>query len=406
MKQNNQKSLYVLYSLILLLGVFSFGVYIGRNNKPEIDKVFGVGHKEPTFESDADFEPFWKVWNILNEKSINAKEASSQDRVWGAIQGLASSLKDPYTVFLPPDENKSFNEEISGSFEGIGAEIGIKDDVLTIIAPLKNTPSFIAGLKAGDKILKIDDEVITNDMSIDSAISLIRGEKGTVVKLTIFREGENKTREISITRDKIDVPALETNLREDGIYVISFYNFSEKATLLFRNALIEFIGSGSTKLVIDLRGNPGGYLESAINIASWFVKEGEVIVGEGFGDDVEHKLYRSRGPKIFDDNYSLVVLVDGGSASASEILAGALKEHGIATLIGEKTFGKGSVQELIKITPETSLKVTVANWFTPNGISISKEGLTPDIIVPYTDKDLENDIDPQMNKAVEFLLKK
>jgi len=405
MLQKNQKLSYIILSLILLLGIFRFGYYLGYNQRPEIDKVTSVSHKVPTTEVSADFEPFWKVWNILNEKSIHSKDASNQDRVWGAIEGLASSLGDPYTIFLPPVENKSFNEEIAGSFEGIGAEIGIKDDILTIIAPLKNTPSFVAGLKAGDKILKIDD-VITNDMSIDKAISLIRGVKGTVVKLTILRDGESKTREIAITRDKIDVPSLETELRKDGIFVISFYNFSEKATILFRNAIIEFIDSGSTKLIIDLRGNPGGYLDSAISIASLFVEEGKPIVGEKFGDNKEAKIYRSHGPRLFNENMSLVVLVDGGSASASEILAGALKEHGIGVLVGEKTFGKGSVQELIDITPETSLKVTIANWLTPSGASISPDGLSPDIEVVFTDEDFRKGIDPQMNKAVEILLKK
>jgi carboxyl-terminal processing protease len=405
MRKNYQKYIYILISLILLLGVFGFGFYFGYTNRSEVLKVYSLNHKDPIFETNADFDPFWKVWNILNEKAIKAKDISNQDRVWGAVEGLASSLDDPYTIFLPPEENKIFNEEIAGSFEGIGAEIGMKDNILTIISPLKNTPSFIARLKAGDKVLKIDDAT-TSDMSIDEAISLIRGQKGTIVKLTIFRDGEKETRDISITRDKIDVPALETELREDNIFVISFYSFSEKATSLFRNALIEFLGSGSTKLVIDLRGNPGGYLDSAINIASFFIDEGKVIVSESFRDETSDMSYRSHGPKLFDKSFSLVVLVDEGSASASEILAGALKEHGVGTLIGEKTFGKGSVQELVKITEDTSLKVTVANWFTPNGVSISKEGLLPDIKVSFTSKDLEMGIDPQMNKAVEILLKK
>jgi carboxyl-terminal processing protease len=224
-----------------------------------------------------------------------------------------------------------------------------------------------------------------------------------VVKLTILRDGESKTREISITRDKIDVPSLESELREDNIFVISFYSFSEKATILFRNAIIEFLDSGSTKLIIDLRGNPGGYLDSAISIASLFVEEGKPIVGEKFGDDKEAKIYRSHGPRLFNESMSLVVLVDGGSASASEILAGALKEHGIGVLVGEKTFGKGSVQELVDITPETSLKVTIANWLTPNGVSISPDGLSPDVEVVFTDEDFKKGIDTQMNKAVEIL---
>jgi len=403
-KQNYKMSFNILASLILLLGVFSFGIYVGYTKRPESDKILSVSHKESSSEINADFEPFWKVWNTLNEKSIYANEISNQDRVWGATEGLASSLGDPYTIFLAPEENKTFTEEIKGSFQGIGAEIGMKDKILTVIAPLKNTPAWNAGLKAGDKIVKIDD-VSTNDMTVEKAISLIRGEKGTTVILTIFRNGDNKTREISITRDQIEVPALETELRDDGIFVISFYTFSEQSVNFFRDALIEFIGSGSTKLIIDLRGNPGGYLDAAINIASWFVDQGKIIVSENFGDNSKQKDYRSYGPKLWDNSHSLIVLVDGGSASASEILAGALREHGVATLVGEKTFGKGSVQELIKITEDTSLKVTVANWLTPNGTSISLQGLEPDIKVEYTEKDYKNDRDPQLEKAVEILLK-
>jgi len=404
MKKNYQKSLYVLISLILLSGVFGSGIYIGYQNQPQIEKVAGLSHKDTPNGIDADFEIFWKVWNTLNQKLIHADDFSNEERVWGAIEGLASSFDDPYTVFLSPEENKIFNEEILGSFEGIGAEIGMKEKILTVIAPLKNTPAWNAGLKAGDKILKIGD-VNTSNMTVDRAISLIRGEKGTVVVLTIFRNGENETRNISITRGKIQVPALETELRDDNIFVINFYTFSEKSTILFRDALLEFLNSGSTKLIIDVRGNPGGYLDSAINIASWFIDQGKIIVSESTGDESKLKSYRSHGPNVFNDNMSMIVLIDGGSASASEILAGALSEHGVATLVGEKTYGKGSVQELIKITNETSLKVTVANWLTPNGKSISLEGLDPDVEVTFSSKDIENKSDPQLEKAVEILLK-
>jgi carboxyl-terminal processing protease len=396
---------YVLVFLIIVSGIFGIGVYYGYSHRPEVDKVSALTNKESQIEAETDFGTFWKVWNILNEKSIYAKKTTDQDRVWGAISGLASSLGDPYTVFFPPKENKSFAEEIKGSFDGIGAEIGVKDGILTIIAPLKDTPAWNAGLKAGDKIIKIND---TNaiDMSIDGAIDLIRGPSGTIVTLNILRLGEDKTRDIAVTRGKIQVPTIDSVMRDDGIYVISLYSFSENSADLFRQAILKFIDSGSKKLILDLRGNPGGYLDSAVNIGSWFIDEGKVILSEDSQDGSKPKLYRSRGPRLFDDNLSFIVLVDGGSASASEILAGALREHGIAKLVGEKTFGKGSVQELVSITDETSLKVTVANWFTPNGISISKEGLEPDIKVPFTQKDYDVKKDPQMDKAVEILLKK
>jgi carboxyl-terminal processing protease len=393
---------YVIISLIFISGVLGLGIYIGYSHRPEIDKISSIINKTPQTETNADFSSFWKVWNTLNDKSIYFDKINDQERVWGSIQGLASSLGDPYTVFFPPKENKSFNEEIVGSFDGIGAEIGVKDGVLTIIAPLKDTPAWKSGIKSGDKIIRINN-ISTNGMTVDQAIDLIHGPKGTTVTLTILRLGEKETREFIITRDKIDIPTINASLREDGIFVITLYSFSENSDRLFKEAILKFIDSKSNKLILDLRGNPGGYLSSAVNIGSWFIDEGKVILSEDFGDSRKPLIYRSHGPRVFNENLSFVVLVDGGSASASEILAGALKEYGIATLVGEKTFGKGSVQELVKITDETSLKVTVANWLTPNGVSISLNGLDPDIKVPITLKDYENKKDPQMEKAVEIL---
>lgn len=396
---------YIVVSLITISGVLGLGIYIGYSHRPEIDKIYSIANKDPQTQTTADFSSYWKAWNTLNEKSIYAKKINDQDRVWGSIAGLASSLGDPYTVFFPPKENKSFNEEILGSFEGIGAEIGIKDGILTIIAPLKDTPAWKSGVKSGDKIIKIN-KSNTNDMTIDEAIDLIRGPENTTVSMTILRLGEKETREFIIKREKIAIPTINSEMRDDGIFVISLYSFSENSDRLFKDAILKFLNSNSKKLIIDLRGNPGGYLSSAVNIGSWFIDEGKVILSEDFGDSRKPVIYRSHGPRIFNENLSLVVLVDGGSASASEILAGALKEHGIATLVGEKTFGKGSVQELVKITDDTSLKVTVANWLTPNGVSISKDGLEPNVKVPITLKDYENKKDPQLEKAVEILLKK
>jgi len=388
--------------LLIIAGSFGLGIHIGYSRRPDIEKIASIINKEPQVQTTADFSTFWKVWNTLNEKSIYAKKTTDQDRVWGAISGLASSMGDPYTVFFPPKENKSFNEEISGSFEGIGAEIGLKDKILTVISPLKDTPAYKAGLKTGDKIIKIND-VTTIGMSIDTAIDMIHGKGGTAVKLLILRPGESETREFSITRDTIQIPTLDTELRPDGIFVIKLYSFSENSDSLFKDAILKFIDSKSSKLLLDLRGNPGGYLESAVNIGSWFIDEGKTILIEDSGNGNKQKIYRSHGPRLFNDKLAFVVLVDGGSASAAEILAGALKEQGIATLVGDKTFGKGSVQELIKITDDTSLKVTVANWLTPNGISISLQGLEPDVKVPFTQKDVEDKKDPQMDKAVEIL---
>ena len=402
MRRNTRTIIYVIVSVIIIGGVFAVGVYTGYARRPAVEKIVSISHKEPQAETTADFNTFWKVWNLLNEKSIYSKKISDQDRVWGATEGLASSLGDPYTVFFSPDENKLFNDEIHGSFGGIGAEIGMKDKVITIISPLKDTPAWKAGIKAGDKILKID-KTSTNEMTTDKAISLIRGPKGTIVTLVVLRAGEHATREVKITRDDIFIPTIDTEKKPDGVFIIKFYSFSENSAELFRQALNDFISSNSDKLIIDLRGNPGGYLDSAIQIASWFVDAGKVVVNEDFGDKRKPQVFRSYGPRLFDEKLKLVILVDGGSASASEILAGALQEHKIAKLVGEKTFGKGSVQELIPVTDDTSLKVTVARWLTPNGKSISTEGLIPDIKVPVTLKDIEEKNDPQMEKALEIV---
>lgn len=281
-------------------------------------------------------------------------------------------------------------------------EIGIRDRTITVIAPLKGTPAFNAGIKSGDKVIKIDGAP-TNDMSVEKAVSLIRGPKGTTVALGIYREGEKEPLEFKVVRDVITIPTIDTEKRKDGIFVIRLYSFSAGSPQLFRNALQEFINSGSDKLILDLRNNPGGYLEAAVDMASWFLPQGKAIVSEENKKSGDSQIFRSKGYNIFTDKLKMVVLINGGSASASEILAGALSEHKIARLVGEKTFGKGSVQELVKITPETSLKVTVARWLTPNGVSISEGGLKPDVEVKIKKEDAEKGRDTQMEKAVDTL---
>lgn len=404
---SKQKYLFTIASVFLVFAVFSAGYFFGKKNQPEPVPILNIPNAtDDTVSTKADFSPFWKVWQKINEKSIYANKKTDQEKVWGAVQGLASSLGDPYTVFFPPEENKLFNDSIHGSFGGIGAEISIKDKVLTIVAPLKDSPAFKAGLKSGDKILKIN-KTDTTDMTVDKAINLIRGEKGTNVTLNIFRKGEKSARDVTITRDTIEIPTIDTEkFSSDKVFVISLYSFSENSAELFRKALLEFNDTGYNKLIIDLRGNPGGYLDSAVNISSWFLDVGKIIVTEDYGSKRSPDVLKSRGPKVFNDQLNLIILVDGGSASASEILAGALQQNGVASLVGEKTFGKGSVQEVIDITKDTSLKVTVARWLTPNGTSISEQGLTPDYIVPFTEKDFIEKKDPQMEKALELLKNK
>lgn len=350
----------------------------------------------------ADFSQFWKVWNVINEKYVPTKHAavSNQEKVWGAISGLANSLGDPYTYFMPPQEKSLFEQEVSGTFGGVGMQIGMKDGVVTVIAPLKGSPAEKAGIKKLDKIYRIDGAT-TTEMTIDKALYLIRGEIGKPVHLTLFRAGEEKPIEISVVREVILVPTIDTEKKGD-VFVIRLYGFPATGADLFKNALKEFANSGSDKLVLDLRGNPGGYLEVAVDMASWFLPEGKVVVREeeksGGG-----QVYRSKGYNVFGDKFHFVILIDGGSASAAEILAGALSQQGIATLVGTKSFGKGSVQELIPITPDTSLKVTIARWITPNGTNLSAGGIDPDVVVEFTKEQAEKGQDPQLDKALEIV---
>ena len=389
--------------ILLIAGFFVFGVYIGFNKRPEIEKVISLSGKETAVETTADFSPFWKVWNILNEKYPSASETTDQERVYGAISGLVGSFNDPYNVFFSPDDAKMFEDDISGNFSGIGMEVGLKNKILTVIAPLKDTPAFRAGIKSGDKILKID-QTITNDLSVEKAVKLIRGEKGTEVTLTILRDTIKEPKEIKIIRDIINIPTLDTELRPDGIFVIKLYSFSANAGGLFRDALKQFADARTDKLLLDLRGNPGGYLDTAVSMASWFLPGGKTVVTEDYGDDIKPTVFRSKGYNVFSDKLKFVILIDDGSASASEILAGALRDHGRAVLVGSQSYGKGSVQEVVKITQDTLLKVTVAKWLTPNGLSISLKGLTPDYEVELLKKDVDAGRDTQMDKAIELLL--
>ena len=392
----------VVVSILLISSTFIGGVYLGYNNRPSIQSITALFNKEESKPAEIDFSPFWKSWEVIKSKYVSKEDLNDQDMIWGAIKGLVGSTDDPYSTFFPPQQNKIFQEDIRGNFGGVGIEIGIRNNILTVISPLKDTPAYKAGLKTNDKILKIDDKS-TENISTEEAVTLIRGEIGTKVKLSIFREGKDKPFDVEITRAVINIPTLDTEIKPDGIFVIKLYNFGAQSTDLFRNALRKFVESGNNKLIIDLRGNAGGYLDASVDIASWFLPAGKTVVIEKSGSG-EENVFRSRGYDIFK-NLPLVVLVNNGSASAAEILAGALQDHGLAKLVGEKTFGKGSVQELVTITtnPETSLKITIAKWLTPNGRSISDNGLEPDFKVEITDKDTEAGKDPQMDKAIEII---
>lgn len=387
-------------AVIFVLGIgVGLGISGGKGTYAFTLPFFGP---DATPDEEVDLATFWKVWNTLEEKfvfSASSTPPTKEELIYGAARGLAAAYGDPYTVFFPPVESEMFADDIRGNFEGVGMEIGVRDGVLTVVAPLKGTPAARAGLKSGDKIIAID-ETSTDGMSSEAAVRLIRGERGTAVSFTILR-GDSEVLEISVVRDVIEIPTIETELRSDGVFVISLFNFNANSAELFRDALQEFIDAETPDLIVDLRGNPGGFLDAAVFMASFFLPEGTPVLREDLGVGKDEKVYRSRGFDAFNENLDMVVLIDGGSASASEILAGALKDNGVATIVGTPSFGKGSVQELVNITGNTSLKVTVARWMTPNGISISNGGLIPDVEIEY---DPDTDTDEQLEGAAELLL--
>jgi len=396
--------------IFVLIGGIIFSIGFNRGQKSmSLSSTVGVINKNTGAPVAVDFSPFWKAWNTLNEKFVDTASSSKpildQDKVWGAISGLTASFGDPYTVFFPPVESANFAEDIRGSFEGVGMEVVVKDGALVVISPLKDSPAEKAGILTGDRIVKIDDKDTTN-MTTEAAVGLIRGKSGTMVTLTVVRSSRKQPFELKVTRGVIDIPTINTEDLGNGIFKIDLYSFTANSPNLFRGALREFIESGNNKLILDLRGNPGGYLEAALDMASWFLPSGKVVVRENFGENRDERVFRSKGYDIFTDKLKFVILVDGGSASAAEILAGALSEYGVATLVGDKTFGKGSVQELIDITSDTSIRITVARWLTPNNVSISKQGIVPEILVKRTEVDIEAKRDPQLEKAIEILNKK
>jgi carboxyl-terminal processing protease len=356
--------------------------------------------------SDADLSQFWAVWSILQDNFVQTHASNTlptdQKKIYGAIRGLTESYGDPYTVFFPPADAQVFNENVNGSFGGVGMELGQKDGAITVVAPLKGSPAEAAGIKTGDKVVMIE-ATSTDGMAIDEAVKFIRGPKGASVKLTLVRAGVAQPIVVSIVRDTINVPIIDTK-DSGGVFTIALYSFSPDSPAQFRDALRQYFKSGDTKLVLDLRGDPGGYLQAAVEIASYFLPVGDTIVTEdtrGHGDNTVH---RSLGYNVFaGKKLSMAILVDQGSASASEILAGALQQHNVGKLVGTRSFGKGSVQQLVDLGGGAELKVTIARWLTPNGTSISDGGLTPDIKADRTDTDRAAGKDPQYDAAVSWL---
>jgi|TARA_Y100000031_G_scaffold156411_1_gene210853 carboxyl-terminal processing protease len=386
--------------VILLSVVFYFGFFTARVTQPSVNEVEGLVNKQAGRPTDVDFSLFWDAWQVVEKKYVDRDKLDTQAMIYGAIGGLVKSLGDPHSVFMEPQESKKFLDDIGGSFEGIGAEIGIRKGILTVITPLEDNPAQKAGLKAGDKILKVDD-TITADLTIDEAVSLIRGTKGTEVTLFIARDKTDETMEIKIIRGTIQIPVIRWEMKDGDIAYIQFYHFTETSAGEFQRTIEQAIEANAQGIILDVRNNPGGYLEVAVDIASWFLPKGELVVAEDFGNGDRNE-FRSKGYQLLED-MPVVVLVNQGSASASEILAGALRDIKGTKIVGQKSFGKGSVQQLEKLKGGSSLKITVAKWLTPLGISINDEGITPDIEIEITLEDIEEMRDPQLEKALEII---
>lgn len=411
MKHKTKKYFLISSIVIAVFVIFAVGFFIGKESVPEPTPSDTIIINRELGQPDLiDFSLFWQVLKKIEERYADKNRIDYKEILYGAISGATDSLKDSYTVFMKPKKTDSFLESVDtgGSFEGVGMEIGIKGGMLTVVAPLEGTPAKRAGIKAGDKIIKIDDTP-TDDLILEEAVNLIRGEKGTEVVLTIYRKDLKEPKEITIIRDTIQIPILRWELigaapESDGkeIAFIKIYHFTGNLPAKFKDTVSQILNSNAKKIVLDLRNNPGGYLQTAVDIASWFIPKGEVVAIEDFGGEEEQEKYRSSGYKQLQE-FPVVILINKGSASAAEIVAGALRDVNEVKLIGETSFGKGSIQTLEKFKDGSSLKITVAKWLIPSGISISDEGLIPDIEVELTEEDYDGNKDPQLNKALEVL---
>jgi len=396
--------------VVLMLALFFwFGYQKGKQDNQAMNipvKISNVvlENKISNTDNTVDFSLFWNTWDLLKNKYVDSQSLDARKLVYGAIRGMLEATGDPYTTFFDPEENKRFGEDISGNFEGIGAELGVKGGILTVIAPLQDTPADKAGLRAGDKIIKIDGKT-TGDMSIEDAVGQIRGPKDTSVVLTIFRDGSKDTQEISIVRNIISVKSVVLTFKEDNIANIEVTKFGDDTDSGFSQAIAKVSASHAKGLIIDLRNNPGGYLETAVTVASKLIPKGKIVVIEEGSNKKQEKMY-TRGGDVAS-GIETVVLINEGSASASEILAGALKENRTnVTLVGKKSFGKGSVQEFIKTAQGTAAKITIAHWLTPNGNKINELGIKPDVEVELTNEDYANNRDPQMEAAIKQIQEK
>ena len=393
--------------IIVALGIFSSGYLVGvRGYKGELKNFprVTIERQVPEDKGELDFSLFWKVWDALNSSYYDKKKLIPANMVYGAIEGMVSAVGDPYTVFLAPDKNKVVQEDLLGTFEGVGIQIGFKGNQLAVIAPLPGSPAEEADVKAGDYIVGIKDtekaiERGTVGISLADAVQAIRGPAGSKVTLSLLREGANESIVVEITRKAIDVPSVELSFEEEGkVAHIKLFKFGGETDAEWEQAVSEILKKPEVKgLVLDLRNNPGGYLQGAVDIAGEFLKAGKVVVIEERAEAKDS--YTVDGIGRFPST-PLVVLVNGGSASASEILAGALKDNKRAKIVGEVTFGKGTIQEPQQINGGAGLHITIARWLTPNGTWVNEGGLIPDVEVSDNP---DSEEDEQLQEAIKQL---
>lgn len=402
------KKYLALFAVIFLItGSFFLGFNRGKNSQEPTGKEAVTPLNQAIIENrisveqkNLDFSLFWKVWDLLKEKHVDKDKIDAQKLIYGAISGMLKATGDPYTSFFNPEESKSFSQDLEGSFDGIGAELGIKDDILTVVAPLEDSPAQKAGLRAGDKIVKINGKLST-DLTIEEAVDQVRGKKGTSVNLTILHLGDKETVEVNVMRDTIELKSVKVEFKENDIAHVKITKFGENTSKEFSAAVNEITNKNAKGIIIDLRNDPGGLLDKCVEIASKMIPKGKVVVIEEDSKGRREMLSTLGGDKLSD--IPTVVLINEGSASASEILAGALRDNQGITLIGKKSFGKGSVQELVNLPGGSSVKITVAKWLTPNGDYIMEKGISPAVEVNMTSEDYDNNRDPQLDKALEVI---
>lgn len=371
----NRKIALGVLSLFIIIGVFLFGFLIGHGQlKLEEGYKPVLINKELGKPKEVDFSQFWEIWNRVENDYLG--DYDKQEMVYGAIKGMIISLGDPYSVFMNPEEAKEFLADLEGEISGIGAEVGEKNQNIVIVAPLPGSPAEEAGLLPGDIILEINGKDISL-FTIEQAVTEIRGEAGTTVSLKVKREGQFENRTFKITREEIKIPSVLYK-QEGKIGYINIIQFSDDTASLVEKYIGEAKANNSTGLILDLRSNPGGLLTSAVEISEMFVGKDNLIVSEELKNNQKDE-YRSTEDPLW--RKEIVVLINGGSASASEIVAGAIKDNNKGTLIGETTFGKGTVQDFEQYSNESALRLTVARWLTPNGINLAETGIEPDITV-------------------------